>query len=75
VEQRALQVAKPPAVVESVYAACGEVFSATPLLGIIATLLNDDSSHFTSLCSDWSGCAAAVTFRSAGALANRERSL
>ena len=63
VEEHALRIAKPQAVGGGIYAACGEIFSATPLLGIIATLLQGKSSHFTALCSDWTGCASAVTIR------------
>lgn len=71
-EQKALGNAKSQAATSGIYRACGEIFSVTPLLGIIATLLNGGSPHFTSVCSDWSGSAAAITFR---ALANRDRSL
>ncbi|MBC8106906.1 MAG: hypothetical protein H7Z14_09980 [Anaerolineae bacterium] len=78
VELKALGSAKPPldfardrqAAVGSFYDACGEVFSATPLLGIVATLLSPGSvlrgepkSRFTTLCSDWTGGASAVTLR------------
>jgi hypothetical protein len=43
----------------------GETFSATPLVGIAAALLMREPtfSHFTSLCTDWSGCATAATLR------------
>ncbi|CAN5432925.1 hypothetical protein BH09PLA1_BH09PLA1_12570 [soil metagenome] len=60
-EQRAIKAANPQAQIASVYDACGEIFSATPLLGIVATLLNREASHFTALCTDWSGCSTAVT--------------
>jgi hypothetical protein len=59
VEQHALRDAN----ILNPYPACGEVFSASPLLGIIATLLAGDASHVTSLCSDWTGCASTVTLR------------
>jgi acetyl-CoA acetyltransferase len=73
-ESHAIQSARQPMQIEGFYAATGEVFSATPLLGIIATLLRGQRREFTSLCSDWSGCASAVTLR-ARALANPARSL
>jgi hypothetical protein len=39
VETRALARATPDATIGTIYNACGEVFSATPLLGIAAVLL------------------------------------
>jgi 3-oxoacyl-(acyl-carrier-protein) synthase len=71
-ESVALRTANAQAAIDSCYGATGEVYSATALLAIVATLLKRETSYFTSLCSDWSGCASTVTCR---ALANSDASL
>jgi 3-oxoacyl-[acyl-carrier-protein] synthase II len=62
-ESVAVRTAKPQAAVRSVYGATGEIYSASALLAIVATLLKRKPGQFTSLCADWTGCASAVTFR------------
>jgi 3-oxoacyl-[acyl-carrier-protein] synthase II len=62
-EKRAFESMKLKSTISSIYEATGEAFSATPLLGIIATLLRGGVPRFTAICSDWTGCASAVTLR------------
>ena len=46
--------------IESLHARVGELFSAGPLLGIIHALAQGQHSHLTSMCTDFTGTAAAI---------------